>query len=83
MFAISMFQHCVQKLGYYDREEKQNEKNRNNNKKLWKHNKKKIFSHYYFGGIHLQLAFLLNQYINISKIEIAKTCFTPRKAPFI
>lgn len=35
-------------------------------KKLWKHNKKKIFSHYYFGGIHLQLAFLLNQYINIS-----------------
>lgn len=52
-------------------------------KKLWKHNKKNFFSHYYFGGIHLQLAFLLNQYININKIEIAKTCFTPRKAPFI
>ena len=52
-------------------------------KKLWKDNKKKFFSHYYFGGIHLQLAFLLNQYINISKIEIAKTCFIPRKAPFI
>lgn len=45
--------------------------------------RKKFFSHYYFGGIHLQLAFLLNQYININKIEIAKTCFTPRKAPFI
>lgn len=45
--------------------------------------RKKFFSHYYFGRIHLQLAFLLNQYINISKIEIAKTCFTPRKAPFI
>jgi len=28
-----MLQHCVQKLDYYDREEKQNEKNRNNNKK--------------------------------------------------
>lgn len=52
-------------------------------KKTLEHNKKKIFSHYYFGGIHLQLAFLLNQYINISKIEIAKTCFIPRKAPFI
>ena len=35
-------------------------------KKLWKHNKKIFFSHYYIGGIHLQLAFLLNQYINIS-----------------
>ena len=82
MFAISMFQHCVQKLGYYDREEKQNEKTeiiiKNSGNII-----RKNFSHYYFGGIHLQLAFLLNQYINISKIEIAKTCFTPRKAPFI
>lgn len=52
-------------------------------KKLWKHNKKKIFFSLLFRWNTLATCFFLNQYININKIEIAKTCFTPRKAPFI
>ncbi len=52
-------------------------------KKLWKLNKKKIFFALLFRWNTLATCFFLNQYININKIEIAKTCFTPRKAPFI
>ena len=51
-------------------------------KKLWKHNKKNFFRIIISVEYTCNLLFL-NQYINISKIEIAKTCFTPRKAPFI